>query len=63
MLTKRCRLGDELGVDPNVILATSHGRRTIDVLKVYDENKANWDCKNDKLLAICRLTNHRYQPH
>lgn len=30
-------------MDPNVILATSHGRRSIDVLKLYDERKANWD--------------------
>jgi glycerol 3-phosphatase-1 len=36
-------LGGELGVDPNTILATSHGRRSIDVLKMYDEKKANWD--------------------
>lgn len=33
----------ELGVDPNVILATSHGRRSVDVLKLYDPSKANWD--------------------
>ena len=32
-----------MGVDPNVILATSHGRRSIDVLRLYDEKKANWD--------------------
>jgi len=37
------RLGGELGVDPNTILATSHGRRSIDVLKMYDEKKANWE--------------------
>lgn len=36
-------VGAELGVDPNVILATSHGRRSIDVLKLYDPRKANWD--------------------
>ena len=30
-------------MDPNTILATSHGRRSIDVLKMYDEKKANWD--------------------
>lgn len=39
------RLGKELGVDPNAILATSHGRRSIDVLKLYDEEKANWKCE------------------
>ena len=41
----RCRIGEELGVDPNVILATSHGRRSIDTLRLYDESKANWECK------------------
>lgn len=35
-----------MGVDPNVILATSHGRRSIDTLKLYDEKKANWECKS-----------------
>lgn len=43
------RIGKELGVDPVTILATSHGRRSIDVLKLYDEKKANWECKQ-KLL-------------
>jgi glycerol 3-phosphatase-1 len=42
-LSARFRLGKELGVDPNIILATSHGRRSIDVLKLYDARKANWD--------------------
>ncbi|KAK5945762.1 DL-glycerol-3-phosphatase [Knufia obscura] len=36
-------LGDEMGVDPNVILATSHGRRSIDVIKLYDPSRANWE--------------------
>ncbi|KAK5074390.1 DL-glycerol-3-phosphatase [Lithohypha guttulata] len=30
-----------MGVDPNVILATSHGRRSIDVLRIYDPARAN----------------------
>ena len=38
------RIGQELGVNPNVILASSHGRRSIDVLKDYDPSKATWDC-------------------
>ena len=42
-LTKR-RIGSEIGVDPNVILQTSHGRRSIDVLKIISPEKANWDC-------------------
>lgn len=34
-----------MGVDPNVILATSHGRRSIDTFKMFDPSKANWECK------------------
>jgi hypothetical protein len=41
-----------MGVDPNVILATSHGRRSIDVLKIYDVSKANWECKFLHLLNL-----------
>ncbi|KAL1599654.1 DL-glycerol-3-phosphatase [Paraconiothyrium brasiliense] len=37
-------IGKEIGVDPEVILATSHGRRSIDVLKIYEPKLANWDC-------------------
>ncbi|KAM3071413.1 DL-glycerol-3-phosphatase [Clarireedia jacksonii] len=37
------KLGEELGIDASVILQTSHGRRTIDVLKVVSPEKANWD--------------------
>ena len=31
-------------MDPDVIMQTSHGRRSIDTLALYDQNKANWDC-------------------
>ncbi|KAL4809602.1 HAD-like domain-containing protein [Aspergillus unguis] len=37
------KIAGELGVDPNTILATSHGRRSIDTLKLYDPSKANWE--------------------
>ncbi|KAF2266873.1 2-deoxyglucose-6-phosphate phosphatase 2 [Lojkania enalia] len=37
------RIGREIGVDPEVILATSHGRRSIDVLQIYEPKLANWD--------------------
>ncbi|KAI4140940.1 MAG: hypothetical protein L6R39_005588 [Caloplaca ligustica] len=37
------KIGKELGVDPSVILHTSHGRRSIDTLALYDKSKANWD--------------------
>ncbi|KAI4277139.1 MAG: hypothetical protein LQ337_002012 [Flavoplaca oasis] len=35
------KIGKELGVDPSVILQTSHGRRSIDTLALYDQSKAN----------------------
>ena len=38
------KIGAQLGVDPTVILATSHGRRSIDVLEHYDPKLANWEC-------------------
>ncbi|KAL3431410.1 HAD-like domain-containing protein [Aspergillus tetrazonus] len=37
------KIGAELGVDPKTILATSHGRRSIDTLQLYDPAKANWE--------------------
>ncbi|KAH6619816.1 HAD-like protein [Chaetomium sp. MPI-SDFR-AT-0129] len=36
-------IGEEIGVDPEVILQTSHGRRTIDTLKVFAPEKATWE--------------------
>jgi len=41
-----------MGVDPDVILATSHGRRSIDVFKIYDPSKANWEyiCHEESLI-------------
>lgn len=48
-----CSVAAEIGVDPNVILASSHGRRSIDVLKMYDPSRANWDCKF--CLLACRV--------
>lgn len=32
-----------------MILQTSHGRRSIDVLKDLDASKANWECKSVRL--------------
>lgn len=37
------KIGKELGVDPAVILQTSHGRRSIDTFQLYDPSKANWE--------------------
>ncbi|KAI1308060.1 HAD-like protein [Xylaria venustula] len=36
-------IGNEIGVDPEVILQTSHGRRSIDMLKLLAPEKANWE--------------------
>ena len=41
--THALRIGKEIGVDPEVILATSHGRRSIDVLAIYEPKLANWE--------------------
>ncbi|KAG7435934.1 2-deoxyglucose-6-phosphate phosphatase 1 [Fusarium oxysporum f. sp. raphani] len=38
-------IGNEIGVAPEVILETSHGRRSIDILKILAPEKANWDCR------------------
>ncbi|KAJ5893979.1 glycerol-3-phosphate phosphatase (GppA) [Penicillium taxi] len=40
------QIGEEMGVDPKTILATSHGRRSIDVMQLYDKTKANWEYVN-----------------
>ncbi|KAF2787851.1 HAD-like protein [Melanomma pulvis-pyrius CBS 109.77] len=37
------KIANEIGVDPEVILATSHGRRSIDVLQIYEPKLANWE--------------------
>ncbi|KAK5652550.1 hypothetical protein OQA88_10311 [Cercophora sp. LCS_1] len=36
-------VGNEIGVSPEVILQTSHGRRSIDILKILAPEKANWE--------------------
>ncbi|KAI0177142.1 haloacid dehalogenase-like hydrolase [Pestalotiopsis sp. NC0098] len=45
-------VGGEIGVDPEVILQTSHGRRSIDILKILQPEKANWEyvCHMEGLL-------------
>lgn len=39
----RLRVGEEINVDPDIILASSHGVRSIDVLKIHQPAKANWE--------------------
>ncbi|RYP53455.1 hypothetical protein DL768_001600 [Monosporascus sp. mg162] len=36
-------VGKEIGTDPEVILQTSHGRRSIDTLRLLCPEKANWE--------------------
>ncbi|KAL6704024.1 DL-glycerol-3-phosphatase [Coniothyrium glycines] len=40
------KIGRQIGVNPEVILATSHGRRSIDVLQIYEPKLANWEYVN-----------------
>lgn len=51
----RHSIGKEIGVDPTVILATSHGRRSIDVLKLLSPEKANWECESLFSYSHCSL--------
>ncbi|KAF8474670.1 HAD-like domain-containing protein [Kalaharituber pfeilii] len=41
------RFGQENGIDPLLILASSHGRRSYDILKIWAPEKANWDYVNE----------------
>lgn len=38
------RIGTELGLNPEEILKTSHGRRSFDIFKIIAPHKATWDC-------------------
>jgi glycerol 3-phosphatase-1 len=38
-------IAEELNMDPELILATCHGRRTIDTLRMLCPEKASWECK------------------
>ncbi|KAK1769495.1 HAD-like domain-containing protein [Phialemonium atrogriseum] len=48
-------VGEEIGVDPNVILQTSHGRRSIDILKILAPEKANWEYVRQMEALLPRL--------
>ncbi|CAI4216255.1 unnamed protein product [Parascedosporium putredinis] len=48
------RIGNEIGVSPEVILQTSHGRRSIDILKILAPEKANWEYVCDMEAALPR---------
>ncbi|KLJ12814.1 hypothetical protein EMPG_12181 [Blastomyces silverae] len=36
-------IGEQIGVDSDEILKVAHGRRTIDVLRLFNSDKANWE--------------------
>ncbi|KAB8271527.1 putative 2-deoxyglucose-6-phosphate phosphatase [Aspergillus minisclerotigenes] len=51
------RIGEEIGIDHEVILQTSHGRRSIDVLKDLDPSRANWEyisAMESKIPTLCK---------
>ncbi|KAE8379597.1 HAD-like domain-containing protein [Aspergillus bertholletiae] len=51
------RIGEELGIDHEVILQTSHGRRSIDILKELAPSRANWEYISDmegKIPLLCK---------
>ena len=56
LLTNVFRIGRELGVDPTVILQSSHGRRSIDTMQLYDPSKANWGCECEPSFRACIST-------
>ena len=53
-------IGKELGADPEVILQTSHGRRSIDILKLISPEKANWECTFVLCYCCCVLFSPPY---
>ena len=61
ILTTMHRIGNEYGIDPNAILATSHGRRSIDVFQQIDPARATWDCVSSCLHFIRVDANARFQ--
>ena len=42
---ERTRVAEDIGVDYRDIIKTSHGRRGVDTLKLYDPTKANFECR------------------
>lgn len=51
-------VGNEIGVDPEVILQTSHGRRSIDILKILCPEKANWEYVKEMEGRLPKLYGH-----
>jgi hypothetical protein len=51
-------IGERYKIDPKTILATSHGRRSIDVFAEIDPTNATWDCKSLLPISLSRLTTY-----
>ncbi|KZL73878.1 glycerol-3-phosphate phosphatase [Colletotrichum tofieldiae] len=51
-------VGKQIGVDPGLILETSHGRRSMDVLKIVAPDFATWDYEvsNDNQVMVIRYS-------
>jgi hypothetical protein len=45
-----------------VILQTSHGRRSIDVLKILCPERANWECKQTSFPSLFLKREHGLIP-
>ncbi|KAK0729351.1 HAD-like protein [Apiosordaria backusii] len=48
-------IGKDIGVAPEIILQTSHGRRTIDMLKLLAPEKATWEYVQSKEALLPQL--------
>ncbi|KAK4173683.1 DL-glycerol-3-phosphatase [Triangularia setosa] len=48
-------IGKDIGVAPEIILQTSHGRRTIDMLKILAPEKATWEYVQSKEALLPKL--------
>jgi glycerol 3-phosphatase-1 len=47
------RIAEDIGADPKLILQTSHGRRTIDTLKIVCPEKATSECEYFAPCFVC----------
>ncbi|KAK4659637.1 DL-glycerol-3-phosphatase [Podospora pseudocomata] len=48
-------IGNDIGVSPEIILQTSHGRRTIDMLKILAPEKATWEYVQSREALLPKL--------
>ncbi|KAK4201847.1 DL-glycerol-3-phosphatase [Triangularia verruculosa] len=48
-------IGSDIGVSPEIILQTSHGRRTIDMLRILAPEKATWEYVQSREALLPKL--------